>query len=345
MEKKRLHSLDATRGLTIAGMILVNNAGDWSYVFTPLRHVSWNGLSPADLVYPFFMFIMGVSMFFSLRGCEFKPRWGRVLRRAAVIIALGLGLGLLKNGGSFEHLRLPGVLQRLGVAYLLATAVVVWCERGLGWVVAGVLAAYFATLRIWGEGIVGAVDVAVFGSEHLYTRGFDPEGLLSTVPSVCNVLIGFLCGRIIGERDLMKLFAVGAAFAMAGFLLAYGCPINKNLWSPTFVLVTCGLGATLLATMEYWGADRLRRGSIASASAAGTGGVGQSWILRFFAVFGANSLFIYIFAEVLTMVTNQVRTSLFSGGYGSSLAWSVVFVMACWTVAWVLWRRKVFIRI
>lgn len=342
MGQKRLLSLDVFRGATIIAMVLVNNAGSWGSVYAPLRHASWNGLTPTDLVFPFFMFIMGISTWISLGRSDFRPRWGVVARRTAVIFALGLALAWLGSvvndgfEGSLARLRIPGVLQRLAVAWLLTIIVAVFIRhRYIPWLVAVILTCWFAVLRVCGEAAVGAVDAALLGPSHILSPDFDPEGVLSTVPAVCNVLIGFLCGRIITERDFMRLFAVGAAMAFAGWLLSYACPINKKLWSPTFVLVTCGMGATMLA-LTTWAIDVCGH---------------RRWSVPFEAV-GVNPLFIYVFAGALAIALDGVRnycykTALepFFGSYGGSLAWALLFALAVWAVGYALFCARIYIKI
>ena len=214
----RLLSLDVMRGITIAGMILVNNPGSWKYVYTPLEHARWNGLTPTDLVFPFFMFIMGVSMFFSLRKYNFKlskESVTKVLRRTVLIFLVGLGLNLFGhvcyNGFTdFQNLRILGVMQRLALAYgfgsLIGLAI---NHKYILQVAAGILIFYWALLgfthsmEMSEDSIIAIVDRTLFGTSHMYhddmadgTRiAFDPEGLLSCIGSIAHVLLGFYVGK------------------------------------------------------------------------------------------------------------------------------------------------------
>ncbi|MCM1449057.1 MAG: DUF5009 domain-containing protein [Clostridiales bacterium] len=323
---KRLLSLDIMRGITIAGMILVNNAGSWSRAYAPLCHAEWTGLTPTDLVFPFFMFIMGVSTYMSLRKYDFRPS-GSVLahlvRRTVVIFAIGLLLtwfgsmmyGWLAGGkewteaASLENLRLLGVLQRLALSYGLgATIALVAGRRSIAWIAAGLLVIYAVILTV-GHGydysddnIVARFDRAVLSPGHMYVDYafdtplcFDPEGLLATLPSVAHVLIGFLCGAMIcGATDNMRrmnrLFILGTVLTFIGLLLSYALPISKKLWSPTFVLTCCGLSALLLALL-IWILDVKRW---------------TAWS-RFFQAFGLNPLYLYIQSMILAVIFGAVQ--------------------------------------
>ena len=267
----RLLSLDVMRGITIAGMIMVNNPGSWGYVYAPLRHASWNGLTPTDLVFPFFMFIMGVSMFFSLRKYDFKlsgESVTKVLKRTVLIFLVGFALNLFGhlcyNGFSnFENLRILGVMQRLALAYGIGSLIGLSVKhKYILQTAAGILLFYWILLAATGsqtlseDNIIAIVDRALFGNTHMYhdyladgTRiAFDPEGLLSCLGSIGHVLLGFYVGKMIldckknNELIIRNLFIFGTIIMFLGFLLSYGCPINKKLWSSTFVLTTCGFG-------------------------------------------------------------------------------------------------------
>ena len=316
-ENKRLLALDILRGITIAGMILVNNPGSWSAIYAPLEHASWNGLTPTDLVFPFFMFIMGASTYLSLKKFDFRCSRAtvrKILRRVLVIFLIGVGIGwfsrfcgtfnALSDEGvpfwerigrscwTFDRMRILGVMQRLALSYGAAALIAVTVRhRRIPWIAAGLLAGYFAILlsghgfEISEQNVVGIVDRAILGPAHMYRQGdlaFDPEGLLSTIPSIAHVLIGFCCGGLlVGARNLtdkiQNLFLVGSALMLCGWLLSYGCPINKKIWSPTFVLVTCGMASSLLALL-IWTIDvkGYRRWS------------------RFFESFGNKPLFLYV---------------------------------------------------
>ncbi len=364
---KRLLSLDVLRGITIAGMILVNNAGNWGRVYAPLRHAGWDGLTPTDLIFPFFLFIMGISTFISLQKYHFRADKAlvfKILKRTVIIFGIGLaiawiGLSFRNHAlAGFSHLRIPGVLQRLAVTYCLASFVAVWVKhKYIPYLTAFLLVGY--ALLMWlGNGmtsgennLIGLTDKALLGSNHLLSVNFDPEGILSTVSALCNVLIGFLCGKMIVEtgdtdRRILRLFIVGAVLTFAGFLFSYGCPLNKKIWSSTFVLTTCGMGATLLALLAW----------IIDAK-------GYKRWSRFFESFGVNPLFIYVFAEVFSIFLSGI-TFLYNdksisvkrfvykeilepcfGEYGGSLAYSMLLVLVVWSIGHILYRKRIYIKI
>ena len=377
---KRLLALDIMRGITIAGMLLVNNPGSWGSIYAPLRHAEWHGLTPTDLVFPFFMFIMGVSTWFSLKKYNFEfsaaSLW-KVLRRTVVIFAIGLGIAWLAkvlygiHGDrpiwevmtDFSHIRVLGVMPRLALCYCAASILAMLLRRkALAWTTGGLLVLY-SILLIAGNGfefsadnIICRVDHAVLGENHMYgdTVGgqylkFDPEGLLSTLPSIAHVLIGFLCGGLInGTTDNMRrtnsLFIAGAVLTFAGLLLSYGIPVNKKIWSPTFVLTTCGLASTLLELL------------ITAIDIKGY----RRWS-RFFEAFGINPLFMYcygtVFAVLLgaihigeksihTILYNDALIPLCAGNATlASLFYAIFVVVAVWLVGLILYKKKIYIKI
>lgn len=378
--QSRLLSLDILRGITIAGMILVNNPGSWGSIYAPLRHAGWHGLTPTDLVFPFFMFIMGVSTYMSLRKYDFRLSGAallKIVRRSAVIFLIGIAIAwlslTLRRLGSgrpvaeavlnFDHIRMLGVMPRLALCYgvgsLLALAM---SRKALAWFVAAALAVYAAVLLLCdgllfsADNIIAVIDRAVLGENHMYsdtvdgvTLKFDPEGLLSTLPSICHMLIGYLAGAMIMQtRDnrerTLRLFITGAVLTFAGLLLSYGCPINKKIWSPTFVLTTCGLASTLLALL-IWVIDI--RGH-------------RRWC-RFFEAFGINPLFMYCLGAVLSILFGFIRvgdSSLHSWLYSDvwtplaggdavlgSLFYALAFVAFNWCFGFILYKKKIYIKI
>lgn len=383
----RLLALDILRGITVAGMILVNNPGSWSDIYAPLRHAEWNGLTPTDLVFPFFMFIMGVSTYFSLRKYNFeltaKSFW-KVVRRGVLIFAIGLAIawfGLFLRGilsdktfyesvFTFDRIRVFGVLPRLGLCYGIgALMALIIPRKALGWTVASMLALY-AVILVLGNGyafsdqnVIYIIDNALVGPKHLYTDivggerlSLDPEGLLSTLPSIAHMLIGFICGGLIcstknNELRINKLFIVGTILTFAGFLLSYGLPINKKVWSPTFVLTTCGLASSFLALL-IWIIDIK----------------GYKRWCRFFEVFGVNPLFLFCLASVGSLAIALVKfpyaasesgmisikgwiidTFLAPLSFGNatltSLLWAIFFIILNWLVGYFLYRKKIYIKL
>ena len=379
----RLLSLDILRGITIAGMIMVNNPGSWSYVYTPLGHAVWHGLTPTDLVFPFFMFIMGVSTFMSLRRFNFEPSgtavW-KILRRTLLIFLIGVALGWfgqftrgLASGETwgqaathFDTLRILGVLQRLALAYGAAALIALFVQsKYLAAVIGSLLVGYFLIL-FFGNGfemseqnIIAVIDKSLWGAEHMYKDttpegvriALDPEGLLSTLPSIAHVLIGFLFGKLIVEtqdnnKRVEKILIGGTILAFAGLLLQYGCPINKKIWSSTFVLVTCGFAAQLLGLLiRIIDIDGKKRWS------------------RFFHAFGVNPLIVYIFAGVAANLISSIRVSHgdasislkgyiysvllqpWAGNYFGSLLYALLFVTVCWAFGYVLYKKNIYIKL
>ncbi|MDD3787281.1 MAG: DUF5009 domain-containing protein [Petrimonas sp.] len=379
----RLLSLDILRGITIAGMIMVNNPGSWSYVYKPLGHAHWHGLTPTDLVFPFFMFIMGVSTFMSLRKFNFEPSktaiW-KIVRRTVLIFVIGLALGWfgqlcrgLASGETFgqaathfDTLRILGVLQRLALAYGFAGIIVLFFKnKQLVWIIATILVGYFLIL-LFGKGfemseqnIIARIDNALWGAAHMYKDttpegvriALDPEGLLSTIPSIAHVLIGFLFGKMIVENKdnhtrVEKLLIWGTVLAFAGLLLQYGCPINKKIWSPTFVLTTTGFAAQLLGLL-IWIIDINKK---------------EKWS-RFFHAFGVNPLIVYVFAGVLANLVGNIRfvfqgepiavkTFIYqqllqpwAGNYFGSLLYALFFVTVSWLFGYILYKRNIYIKL
>lgn len=373
-KKSRLLSLDVMRGITIAGMILVNNPGTWSDIYAPLRHAEWHGLTPTDLVFPFFMFIMGVSTYMSLRKYDFRLSWAavsKITRRTAVIFLIGLilawigllvggiasGAALIDAALSFDHIRILGVLPRLALAYGVASLVALACRNRYLPVVAVGLLVVYSVILIFGNGfafsednVIAVVDRCVLGENHMYTDWvggmrlhFDPEGLLGIIPSVAHVLIGFMVGEMLmsdgdNSRRALKVLILGTSLTFAGLLLSYGIPVNKKIWSPTFVLTTCGLASSLLGLLIYVIDVRKHAG----------------WC-RFFEVFGVNPLALYVLATVLSiypgwMVQGPIMESciipLCCGNMKlASLVFALLFVGIIWLAGLPLYKRRIYIKI
>lgn len=365
---KRLLALDVMRGITIAGMILVNNPGSWEHTYAPLKHAQWNGLTPTDLVFPFFMFIMGISTYISLRKYDFAfsvPAALKIIKRTIIIFLIGIAINwfaLVCYTGDplpFAHIRILGVMQRLALCYgATALIALVIKHKYIPYLIAVLLIGYFIML-ITSNGyaynetnILSIVDRALLGDAHMYMDNhIDPEGLLSTIPSIAHVLIGFCVGKLLMEvkdirEKLERLLLIGTILTFAGFLLSYGCPINKKIWSPTFVLVTCGLGSSLLALL-VWIIDI--KGY-------------QKWS-HFFESFGVNPIFIYVASDVLAILLSIVKVTyqgesislhqafyqqmlqpLF-GNEGGSFMYAILFVLLNWAIGYILYKKKIYIKI
>ncbi|NND73036.1 MAG: DUF5009 domain-containing protein [Rhodothermales bacterium] len=366
-ESGRFVSLDAFRGLTIAGMILVNTPGSWSYVYAPLRHAEWHGATPTDLVFPFFLFIVGTAMAFSFRKYDFqlsRASTRKVLRRVILIFVIGFLLGAFPFTRSFADLRIPGVLQRIAVAYGLASVICLTIRgRKLVATSAILLLLYWLLLVAFGgsdpysveTNLVRKIDLAVFGASHLYTGfgiPFDPEGLLSTIPSAVTVLIGFLVGSEIRTSDnitmsLLRMLLFGTALIALGLVWAWFMPINKPLWTSSYVLYTAGIATCTLAWFA-WIIDV--RGL-------------KSWS-KPLVVFGMNPLFAYVLSILWVKVmlyivklpvdgesVNGYRwlfTRVFeplAGPMFGSLLFAVAHVVVIWGIVRVMYARKIFVKI
>ncbi|HEU5218117.1 MAG TPA: heparan-alpha-glucosaminide N-acetyltransferase domain-containing protein, partial [Gemmatimonadales bacterium] len=286
----RIAALDAFRGLTIAGMLLVNNPGTWDAIYPPLEHAPWHGWTPTDLIFPFFVFVVGITTHLSLasrarRGDSDRALTLGILRRGGLIILLGL---LLQAFPYFPleritQLRFPGVLQRIGACYIAAALLSRRRDnRGVATITAGLLLIYWAlqalvappgvaspTLDVPQDTLSAWIDRMVFGV-HLWKQSqtWDPEGLLSTIPAIGTCLLGVLAGRWLSGRaglaeKLNGLFAAGALAAVAGLMWNWVFPINKNLWTSSYVLFTAGIACLTLATcawlIDVRGRDRWAR--------------------------------------------------------------------------------------
>jgi len=367
MTAKRLMALDVLRGLTIALMIMVNNPGSWSYVYPPLLHSKWHGCTPTDLVFPFFLFIVGVSMWYSFKKYgERLTKSGllKVLKRFLVIFLLGLFLNAFPKF-NFESLRFFGVLQRISIAYAVAA---VLCMRfnykQLLIACTLLLIGYWGLLYFGGSGDVysltsnaaGKLDLLMFGENHIY-KGFgipfDPEGLLSAIPSVATVIIGYLTGRIIDLSSsvmeaVKKLVAYGMSSAAIGWFWGYIFPINKPLWTSSYVLYAGGLAMLFLALL-LWVID--------------VKGI-KKWS-KPFVHFGTNPLFIFVFSGIYVKVilylvksTNSegeiisgyeyLYNHLFvpiAGNMNGSLLFAISHIIVFWLLTYILYRNKIFIKI
>lgn len=388
---KRILALDILRGITIAGMIMVNNPGTWGDIYAPLRHADWNGLTPTDLVFPFFMFIMGISTYISLRKFNFQFSQAtlmKILKRTVVIFLIGMAIGwfsrfcrywasapedltffenLWNSVWTFDRMRILGVMQRLALCYCATSIIALTMKhKHIPYLILSLLVGYFILLML-GNGfaynetnILSVVDRAILTPAHMYKdNGIEPEGILSTIPSIAHVLLGFYVGKLMLEgsknsenraeflnSQLQTLFLVGTILTFSGLLLSYGCPINKKIWSPTFVLTTCGLASSFLALL-IWIIDVK----------------GYKKWCTFFESFGVNPLFMYVLGGVLGILFGCIR---FPWGDGmisihsfifkvmylpwmdkttASLAYALTFVAINWCIGYQLYKRKIYIKI
>ena len=367
MAAKRLIALDVMRGLTIALMIMVNTPGSWSYVYAPLLHSKWNGCTPTDLVFPFFLFIVGVSMWFSFKKFDkgiTKIALYKVVKRFLIMFLLGIFLNGFPNF-DFENLRYLGVLQRIAIAYLFGALLCMQFNYKQLLIAFGII-----LIGYWGllyfsisEGpyelatnIVRKIDVLLFGEQHLYNGfglPFDPEGLLSAIPSVGTLLIGYFTGRFIEHslstmEAIKKLVSIGAIATSIGWLWDFIFPINKALWTSSYVLYTGGLAMVFLAIL-LWFIDV--KGF-------------KKWTSPFIH-FGTNPLAIYMFSGIyvsaiiyliqIPMASSEVLSGydyLYSevfvpiaGNMNGSLLFAIAHIIFFWLITYVLYKKKIFIKI
>jgi predicted acyltransferase len=377
----RMLSVDVLRGLTIAFMILVNNNGDEHHAYWPLKHAAWNGFTPTDLVFPTFLFLVGVSTVFSTasrlaQGATKASLFLHTLRRAVILFLLGL----LVN--SFPHfnphtIRIYGVLPRIAICYLIVATFYLITP---GWrnkvaVAVAALAGYWIIMRfipVPGYGLPGRdiplldpdrnivawLDRQIFSAPHLYERTRDPEGILSTIPSIATAVFGLLTGIWLRTSRSLSQKAKGIAVAglsgvILGVLWNFTFPINKKLWTSSYALFAGGLSLLLLA-LSIWIID-LRRKSSSTESRTKP----PAW-LQPLMVLGTNSIFAYVLSELLASTLDNIRLS--AGGNVqqwcyrtilhaipdasfASLLYSLAFVAVCWLPTYVLYRQRIFIKI
>jgi predicted acyltransferase len=352
---KRLASLDALRGCTVAAMLLVNDPGDWGHVYAPLQHAAWHGCTPTDLVFPFFLFVVGVSTAWALlprleQGVAPASVVRTALRRALRILAWGVAINLLAAWllpGA--HLRLPGVLQRIGVCFAAVALFAVYTRPRTQWfAIVGLLLGYAGLLLAGGSlepwvNIVSRTDSAVFGRfvylvDPATGRGHDPEGLLGTLPSLATTLLGLRVGCWLRRGEIRQLLIGGVLLLLLGALWSLWLPLNKNLWTSSFVLWTAGW-ATLALLALHWLVDR--RGW-------------RAWGRRF----GINAIAAYAGSELMQILLSglgwnePIYQHLFAGWmtprfgpYVPSLAFAIVFVTVWWLIVWAMDRRQVYLKL
>lgn len=270
--KERLQSLDAFRGITIAGMILVNNPGSWNHVYRPLLHAKWHGWTPTDLIFPFFLFIVGVAMTFSFskrlqESQKLKPIYLKVIKRTLIIFGLGLFLSGFPNF-DFSTIRIPGVLQRIAVVYFFASLITLNADiKGQAAWAVGLLLAYWALMKLVPVPGYGAGDLSTEGNlaayidskilhGHMWKETWDPEGLFSTIPAIATTLTGVLTGHLIrsdqDKKDIAGwMFVIGWGAILVGVFWNMVFPINKYLWTSSYVVFTSGAALQFLGVC-YW---------------------------------------------------------------------------------------------
>jgi predicted acyltransferase len=376
---QRLMSLDAFRGATIAGMILVNNPGSWSTVYPQLLHAHWNGWTFTDWIFPFFLWIVGVAMTFSFakrveRGDNRTGLMLHVLRRSAIIFGLGLFMAAFPFGLIGDHhfslgtLRIPGVLQRIAVCYLIASAIFLTSSRKgqVAWIL-GLLVSYWMLVKLvpvpgYGPGVLEPtgslcwwVDSHVLAG-HTWrgapVPGFDPEGIVSTIPAIATTLMGVMTGHLLRsgrskEEKTVWMFVAGMLLLLLGVVLDMWLPINKNLWTSSYTIFMAGWANVCLA-MFYWFID------VRGAS---------RWATPF-VIYGMNAIAVFVLSGLVAKLSFLISFATADGGsvslksliyesvfaplgspMNASVAFALSYVVLFFGVAWIMWKRQWFLKV
>jgi len=393
--RERLLSLDVFRGITIAGMLLVNNPGTWSAIFPPLEHAEWNGWTPTDLIFPFFLFIVGITTHLSLsarraRGDDDSALVKQILRRGIIIYLLGFAMAMfpfyqwgtiqsLPNATAWdrivyriEHVRLLGVLPRIAIVYICAGLLTLRTSlKQQIIIIASLLFGYWfamTLLPVPGENAIGAqllnthdrnlaayLDRLILTTNHTWTGSvtFDPEGPFSTLPAIATAMLGVIAGTWIARKDkqllerISGLFAAGAIGMVVGLMWNWSFPINKNLWTSSYVVFTAGMACVTLATV-MWIVDY----------------VGVKWWTKPFVVYGVNPIVAFVGSGVLARliytlwhvdyqgksvaIQDAIYQSVFLPWLPArvaSLAFALTFVLVWYGILLVMYRRKIILKV
>ena len=357
MAAHRFYALDALRGLAIALMILVNTPGSWQHVYSPLLHAPWDGFTFADLVFPAFLFVVGAAMFYALRRSQpDAATFSRIAKRSALLVLIGIALNAFPFQHSLADWRLPGVLQRIGLCYgIAATLVLVINRRYLPVLAVALLLVYWLLLQLGSaqpyslqHNLARQLDLALLGANHLYQGfgiAFDPEGVLSTLPAVVSVLLGYYAAQQLSGRSAAAgavwLLNAGTILLLLAWLSSQFWPVNKALWSGSYVLLSTGLLLWLLAFM-LWLADIK----------------GRRALLQPLVTYGSNPLFIYVLSWLWAVTlgllpvgdSNLSQTLFMLLGQLlplklASLVFALAHVVMFWWLSRVLYRRNIIIRL
>lgn len=373
----RLLSLDFFRGATVAAMILVNNPGDWGHIYAPLKHANWNGCTPTDLIFPFFLFIVGVSIAYGMGSKKTHTATHRetilkALKRALILFGLGLFLSLYPKVfteplEAFKYVRIPGVLQRIAIVFFISAVIFLKNgERTIFKIFIAILALYWALMtfvpvpgvgypNLEKETNLGAwLDRSILTEAHLWksSKTWDPEGILSTLPAIATGLFGVLVGAYLKRRDIDAatrvawLFCAGSVAVALGLLWDLQFPINKSLWTSSFVLYTGGL-ATITLSLSYWIIDIQK----------------YNRFTKPFVVYGVNAITVFFLSGLIprTLRMFSVKTAdgtevnlqtwlyaaftQFLSPINASLAWAVTFVLFWLVVLWIMYSKKIIIKV
>ncbi|GAB3927570.1 acyltransferase family protein [Larkinella terrae] len=363
----RLLSLDTFRGITVAAMILVNNPGDWGHIYAPLGHAHWHGWTPTDLIFPFFLFIVGVSISYALQNKEKPGLAGKIVKRSLILFGLGLFLNLFPKF-DFMTVRIPGVLQRIALVYLACSLIYIKTDtRTQGWLIAVLLVGYwllmtfvpvpdFGPANLEPETNLGAwLDRTLLGGPHLWktAKVWDPEGLLSTLPAIATGLSGIRAGTLLKSKrseaeKTAWLFVAGCLALLGAYIWNGFFPINKSLWTSSFVLLTSGLALQGLA-LCFWLIDVQ----------------GYKRWTKPFVAFGVNAITVFFLSGLIPRLLNMIKTQqpdgteiggkewlyqtffvpYFESPYNASLAGALTFVLIWFVILYVMYQKKIIIKV
>jgi predicted acyltransferase len=377
-KRERLVSLDVFRGMTVAGMLLVNNPGSWGAIYPPLEHAEWNGWTPTDLIFPFFLFIAGITTHLSLTGRRAAGATDgeiirTVVRRGAIIVLLGWLMAAFPYYPieRITHIRIPGVLPRIGVAYTIAAMLTLrgTLKQQVLIVVALLYGYWFAMTLIPVPGAEGGIGANLLNSAprtlaawtdrwllegHLWvsSKTWDPEGPLSTIPAIGTAMLGVFAGRWIGQNKplyerLNGMFAVGALAMMVGLMWNWSFPINKSLWTSSYVIFTAGMACVSIATIS-WIIDLKN----------------VTWWTRPLVIYGVNPIVAFVASGVMarliytlwkvdfegkpTAIQRVVYEMVFHSWLeprNASLAFAMTFVCFWYVILWALWRKNIILKV
>lgn len=369
--KNRLLSLDVFRGITVAAMILVNNPGNWGYIYAPLKHANWHGCTPTDLIFPFFLFIVGVAIVFALyeakQNLPHKNLYVKILKRGTILFALGLFLNLFPYF-DFENVRILGVLQRIGLVYIFCGMLFLLTNRHSQYFIFwGILIAYYLLLSFVpipgygpanldkGTNLAAWLDRLILTQNHIWKHSvtWDPEGILSTLPAIATAIFGMIIGYIIKEtkksvvETSLRMIYRGVIAVVLGICFNFYFPINKSLWTSSYVFFTGGL-ATLFLAILYWLIDVN----------------GNKKCLNLFTLYGLNAITVFFGSTIIAKLCavpffikdgvnvgakEWIYQSYFlpniSNPYLASLMGAVVLVLIWYFILWVLNKKNVHIKI
>jgi predicted acyltransferase len=394
-KRERLLSLDVFRGITIAGMLLVNNPGTWSAIFPPLEHAEWNGWTPTDLIFPFFLFIVGITTHLSLsarraRGDDDSAVVKQILRRGIIIYLLGFAMAMfpfyqwgaiasIPNATPWdrilyriEHVRILGVLPRIAIVYICAGLLTLKTTlKQQIMIIAALLFGYWFAMTLIpvpGEHEIGAVllnthdrnlaawlDRAILGTNHTWSGSvtFDPEGPMSTIPAIATAMLGVIAGRWIVQKEkpllerISGMFAVGAIGMMVGLMWNWAFPINKNLWTSSYVIFTASMACVAIATI-MWIVDYCN----------------VKWWTKPFVIYGVNPIVAFVGSGVLARLIYTLWHVSYQGHSVAiqdaiyqivflpwlpprvaSLAFAVSFVLVWYGILTVLYKRNIILKV